>query len=56
VETLHIFRSRPDGRTLELIRAITPGEIRQAGLYEGVVDYDQLVAELFRHDRVITWW
>lgn len=54
--TLHIFRSEPDDQIRELIRTITPGEIRQTNLYEAVVDYDRLVEDLFSHDRVIAWW
>jgi hypothetical protein len=54
--TLHIFRSEPDAQVRELIRTITPGEIRQTSLYEAVVDYDRLVEDLFSHDRVIAWW
>jgi len=56
MSTLHVLRSEPDGQVRELIEAITPGEIRQIALYEEVVDYDRLVALLFSHDRVISWW
>jgi hypothetical protein len=56
MRTLHIFRSEPDEQVRELIQAIDPGETRQIALYEEAVDYDQLIAELFSHDRVISWW
>jgi hypothetical protein len=56
VRTLHILRSEPDEQVGELIRAITAGEIEQVALYEEVVDYDQLVAAMFGHDRIISWW
>ena len=54
--TLHILRSKPDDQVLDLIKAMTPGEIRRTDLYEETVDYDQLVDDLFGHDRVISWW
>ncbi len=56
MSTLHIHRSEPDEQVRELVRAITPGEIAEIALYEEVVDYDRLVAEIFSHDQVISWW
>jgi len=56
MRTLHILRSEPDEQVRELIRAVTSGQIRQIALYEEGVDYDQLVAELFSHERIICWW
>ena len=54
--TLHIFRNEPDEQVRELIRAMTPGEIRQVALYEELVDYDQLISDMFSHDRIVSWW
>lgn len=56
LKKLNILRSEPDGQVRQLIRAIAPGEIKQIALYEGAVDYDQLIEELFSHDQVICWW
>ena len=56
MRTLHILRSEPDEQTRELILASGTGETQQIAIYEEPVDYDQLVVELFGHDRVISWW
>jgi len=53
---LHVLRSRPDDQVLELIRSTEPGDSRRIALYDEVVDYDRLVFEIFRHDRVSAWW
>ncbi len=54
--TLHIFRSDPDELVREIVRETTAGETTQIALSDEVVDYDRLVDEIFRHDRVICWW
>ncbi len=54
--TLHICRSEPDDQVRDLIKAMTPGEIRRTDLYGEPIDYDRLVEALFSHDRVISWW
>ena len=54
--TLHVLRSEPDGQVRDLIKMLTPGEIKQIALYDEVVDYDRLIDEIFGHDRVISWW
>ncbi len=54
--TLHILRNEPDEQVRDLIQAITPDEIRLVVLYEEIVDYDQLVSDIFTHDRIVSWW
>ena len=54
--TLHILRNEPDEQVRELVRAITPGEIKLVVLYDEVVDYDQLISAMFTHDRIVSWW
>ncbi len=54
MKVLHIFRSRP----VELVKQLVakfPGST-QVALYEGAIDYDKLVAEIFKSDKVICWW
>jgi hypothetical protein len=53
---LHILRSEPDEQVHELIHAVTPGEGKRVALYGENTSYDDLVAEIFSHDHVITWW
>ncbi|MCP4900445.1 MAG: hypothetical protein GY906_26065 [bacterium] len=56
MSTLHILRSEPDEQVCELIKAISPGEVKMISLYEDPTNYDDLVEEIFCHDRVISWW
>ncbi len=53
---LHILRSEPDDQLEELIQAVTAGEATTVALYREPIDYDELVQEIFSHDRVISWW
>lgn len=56
MNTLHILRTEPDQEVGRLIRAIGDSEARQIALYDDDVDYEQLIDEVFSHDRVISWW
>ena len=56
MDTLHILRSEPDEATRELILTVDPGADQPVALYEEPVDYDRLIAEIFSHDRVVSWW
>ena len=51
---LHILRSEPDALTKRLIAQLPNGTV--IALYQGAVDYDRLVAEIFQNDRVVCWW
>ncbi len=55
MKILHIYRSAPVTLVQVLVSRLPKGgsEIK---LYEGAVDYDRLVAEIFSSDRVICWW
>lgn len=54
--TLHVLRSQPDDQVRELIEALVPGSITTIAPSDQPIDFDQLVAAIFRHDRVIFWW
>lgn len=56
MRTLHILRSEPDEQLRELVETIDTGDAKPIALYDDVVDYDRLIEEIFRHDRVICWW
>jgi hypothetical protein len=57
MKTLHLLRSEPDEWGRRLMRKLSPNEeIREFPLHRGRVDYDQLIAEIFKSDRVIAWW
>jgi len=54
---LHILRSEPDALVRRLIQGLSRGpDDREVPLYRGPVDYDQLVADIFRAEKVICWW
>ncbi len=57
MKLLHILRSEPD----DLVRRFIQGMSRERAsqevpLYQGPVDYDRLVKDIFESDRVICWW
>lgn len=57
MKILHILRSKPDDMIRLLINEISVGEkSSEIQLYEGAVNYDQLVKEIFQSDRIISWW
>jgi len=57
MKRLHILRSEPGKLVRLLIEKLPRGpDDRQIPLYQGPVDYDRLVQEIFQSDRVICWW
>lgn len=56
MSTLHILRSEPDDQVVELIRAVTSGEVETIALYGERIDYDGVVEAIFSHGHVISWW
>lgn len=56
METLHLLRSEPDDEVRELIRGIGADDASILPLFGDAVDYAQVVAAMFEHDRVISWW
>ncbi len=57
MKLLHIFRSKPPDEVLQLTKILSEeNETTQFLLYEGAVDYDRLVEQIFSHDKVISWW
>ncbi len=57
MDLLHIVRSKPDDQTRKLIDGMSKGkQAREAPLYDGKTDYDQLVKDIFEAQKVICWW
>jgi hypothetical protein len=57
MKQLHIFRSKPTDKILQLTKSLSQdNETTQFPLYEEAVDYDRLVELIFSHDKVISWW
>ncbi len=57
MSTLNIVRSQPDEMVERFIQAFSTDETDTVvSLYEGNVDWAELVDAIFRHDKVISWW
>jgi hypothetical protein len=55
--TLNIVRSQPDDMVERFVTALSAEEGDTVVLlYEGNVNWDDLVDAIFSHDRVISWW
>lgn len=54
---LHIMRSEPDEVVRTLIREISKDkDSQEVSLYEGVIDYEKLIEDIFVSDQLICWW
>ena len=54
---LHILRSEPNEMTRAFIeQTFEDAQNVEVALYEGHINYDALVAEIFSSDKVISWW
>ncbi|MBW2603188.1 MAG: hypothetical protein JRE28_02575 [Deltaproteobacteria bacterium] len=57
MKVLNIVRSEPDDVVKPFIKAFSEGgEDKVIGLYEGDVDWPDLVDKIFAYDKVICWW
>jgi hypothetical protein len=57
MKNVHLLRSEPDEMVKTFIDEGYRGdENLKVPLYEGELDYEQLVRDLFACDRVISWW
>ena len=57
MKILHILRSEPD-ETVEKLSAALSREntATVTPLYQGDVDWEALVDDIYSHDKVICWW
>jgi len=57
MKVLNILRSEPDDMVAQWVEAFSKDEgAKKIALYEGDVDWPELVDEIFAHDKVICWW
>ena len=56
MNVLHILKSEPDETVEELLEAFRDEETTTVPLYEGNVDWADLVDAIFASDKVICWW
>lgn len=57
MKILHILRSEPDEMTCNFIQqSFENVQNTKIPLYQENVNYDELVANIFSSDKVISWW
>jgi hypothetical protein len=56
MKILHILKKAPDASTSKIIEGHAAGnQVKTVELYKGGVSYDELIADVFAHDRVFCW-
>lgn len=57
MKVLNILRSEPDEIASQCLEAFSSEEgAKKVALYDGNVDWAELVDEIFTHDKIICWW
>jgi hypothetical protein len=56
MQILHIMRSEPDETVASLQKSFSDLEGKTVALYEGDVDWETLVDDIFAADKIISWW
>jgi len=57
MKVLQILRSEPDEMVKQLSESMSKNEdASSVALYQGKVDWSQLVDDIFSHDKVVCWW
>jgi hypothetical protein len=57
MKILHILRSEPNEMVRNFIRKTSQNaESFEYPLYQGEINYDKLLKEIFGSDKVISWW
>ena len=56
MKVLHILKSEPDETIQQFLEAFVDDEVKTVSLFDGEVDWAELVDDIFDHDKVICWW
>ena len=56
MKVLHVLKSEPDAMVESFMGAFSEDEVTTVPLYEGDVDWEALVDDIFSHDTIICWW
>jgi hypothetical protein len=57
MKLLNIIRSEPDDTTKTFIESFSKDEgAKKVVLYEGNIDWSELVDDIFSYDKVVCWW
>lgn len=56
MKILHIYKVQPDETTRVLASAWADGnQVTEIHLYRDEIDYSQIIEQVFRADRVLSW-
>ncbi len=56
MKILHILKKAPDASTRKIIEVHAAAhQVKTIELFKGAVPYDQLIADVFAHERVFCW-
>ena len=56
MQILQILRTQPDETVAALKKSLSDQEGKTVVLYEGDVDWEALVDDIFDAEKVISWW
>lgn len=56
MQILHILRTQPDETVASLKKSFSDQGTKTVVLYEGDVDWETLVDDIFSAEKVISWW
>ncbi len=56
MKVLQILKSEPDDDVRQFMEAFADDEVKTVPIYEGEVDWAELVDDIFDHDKVVCWW
>jgi hypothetical protein len=56
MKILHILKKAPDANTKKIIEIQSAGhQVKTIELFKGGVSYDELIADVFSHEKVFCW-
>jgi hypothetical protein len=57
MKMLQLFKSEPTPDVQKLADILSEGnDATRINLYEGTVDYDRLIEQIFSNEKVVSWW
>jgi hypothetical protein len=56
MKVLHINKTEADETVEQLMLAFAEEEVETVPVYEGDVDWAELIEKIFASDKVICWW
>lgn len=57
MKVLHLFKSKPDQLVLDIMeKSCQNTECKSVELFASDINWEVVVDEIFKHDKVICWW